>query len=164
MFIVTTPEGNPACFHCARPFDISPDEKQRQGKHAWMCTIDCDERAAREFHFEKTVQAYMDGQTLKWVGPLSLDLKDIGSVHTEGIRLRLDAPPERMLAEVDAIVSEIRRSIVEALEGAPERIVVQEAAAAFTEEHAAYCPNLPPIKDLYPNGFVRYPSGEVVAA
>jgi hypothetical protein len=165
MFIVKTPDGRPACFHCARPFLIHPYERYRQEKRAWMCTIEDDERAAREFHFEKTVQSHMDNLAKKWVGPFSVDLKDIGMVHAEGIRISLEAPPEAMLAKVDVIVSEIRRSIVEALEWGVDQheVVVDETITPFREENRMYCPNPPPIKELYPNGFVRYPDGEVVA-
>ena len=168
MHIITNPDGIPACYHCARPFDEHPWKRRRQELHAKLCAIEDNDGAARAFHFHRGMQAHADKMQELWVNSHGLHIADVGSIHSEGIRFTLEpsVPPERMIAEVDQhLLPAIREHIIEVLNGTYDTKVQQWATQMPAKPHdPTWCPDTPTVQELYPHGYVRHADGNVEEA
>ena len=85
MRLITSPDGRPMCYHCARPFDKHPWQQRREELHAKLCAIEDDDYAARAFHYHREIQAHTDKMTELFVQSQGVHIPEIGSIHIEGI-------------------------------------------------------------------------------
>jgi hypothetical protein len=167
MHIVTTKEGLLVCCGCGHVFDKHPDEVRREKLHAQLCAIEDDDHAARAFHYKKTLQAQIDQMTTIWTGCVGYSIPGVGSVRVEGIEFTLEpgVAVESMIPELDKLIPDIKRTMIETLDGTKARIEgeISSNQVAVHKYDPVWCPNTPSAEELYPFGYIRHADGTVEA-
>ena len=167
MHIVTTKEGLLVCNHCGHVFDKHPDEVRREQLHAQLCAIKDDDHAARAFHYYKTLHASIDQMTTIRMGLVGYSIPDVGSVRVEGIKFTLEpgVAVESMIPELDKLIPDIKRNMIETLDGtkAREEREISSSQADVHKYDPVWCPNTPSAEELYPFGYIRHADGTVEA-
>ena len=165
MHIVTTKEGLLVCNHCGHVFDKHPDEVRREQLHAQLCAIKDDDHAARAFHYYKTLHASIDQMTTIWMGLVGYSISGVGSVRVEGIKFTLEpgVAAESMIPELDKLIPDIKRTMIETLDGTKAREEREINLNQVEKYDPVWCPSTPSTEELYPFGYIRNADGTVEA-
>jgi hypothetical protein len=182
MRIIISPNDGktPMCYHCARPYERHPDLVRREEQHARLCAIEDDERAARAFHYYRTLEAKHDEMETVWVNPSGFYIPDVGSVRFEGVTLRLEpgASNERVTEALERwVLPCVKKEMLDALERRsatattttsaaqlpPYEKIFDPRSSTVTRHDPTWCPAEPSAAELYPSGYVRRADGAVEA-
>ncbi len=161
MRVITDPKGTPMCYHCARPFERHPDTVRREEREAKLCAIEDDERAARAFHYYRTLQAKHDQMETLWVEQSGFNIPELCTVRFEGTTILLEpgASRERAIEAIEKwVIPSIKKDMLDAL----EPTVAIPPPSAIAQYDPTWCPATPSAAELYPSGYVRRTDGAVM--
>ena len=167
MRVITTAEGKHMCYHCEHTFERHPEVVRREELHAKLCAIEDDERAARAFHFHRTLQAKSDQMETVWVEKSGFSIPNVGDVRFEGVRIFLEpgASRESLMEAIDKwVLPSLKKDILNTLERRSTTLFETPIDPSTIKKYdPTWCPSTPSAAELYPSGYVRREDGSVDA-